>query len=190
MIPEILHLFSPNLVIKLSSFLRPIRAVNLSTNTRYVICCSGWQTMPKTPQFLSRWWNMSNRNGVRKNVLAGTLFNFTKRSYQFRFCHNSRQLWRFHQNKLSNQFSSQMLMMHDRHMLMWAKNTSNEQFLLFPTAFSILLETFLPFSSWSKSEWSSANSFSLEKPRFYHLVKSLLFAIWQSFRLVQSEKHL
>ena len=55
MIPEILHLFSPNLVIKLTSFLRPISAENLSINTRYmyVVCCSGWQTMPKTSQFFS-----------------------------------------------------------------------------------------------------------------------------------------
>ena len=55
MIPEILHLFSPNLAIKLTSFFRSISAENLSNNTRYmyIVCCSGWQNMPKTSQFFS-----------------------------------------------------------------------------------------------------------------------------------------
>ena len=54
----------------LTSFLRPISAENLLINTRYMyaFCCSGWQNMPKTSQFLSLRRNLSNRNGVRENV--------------------------------------------------------------------------------------------------------------------------
>ena len=39
-----------------------------------------------------------------------------------------------------------------------------EQFLLFPTVFSTLLENFLPFTS--SSELLSANSFSLDKSTY------------------------
>ena len=45
----------------------------------------------------------------------------------------------------------------------------NEQFLLFPTVFSTLLENFLPFSS--NLKLSSANSFSLEEYKICRLGK-------------------
>ena len=47
----------------------------------------------------------------------------------------------------------------------------NKQFLLFLTVFSTLLENFLQFSSYLKL--SSANSFSLEESKLWHLRKGL-----------------
>ena len=76
-----------------SSFLRPISAKNLSINTRYVVCCSGWQNMPETSEFLSLWRNLNSRNGMRENILTRTRFNFMEKSYQFWFSCNGRQLW-------------------------------------------------------------------------------------------------
>ena len=51
-----------------------------------------------------------------------------------------------------------------------ASRLSNEQFFLFPTAFSTHLENFPPFSI--NLELSSTNSFSLKESKFCRLVKS------------------
>ena len=45
----------------------------------------------------------------------------------------------------------------------------NEQFLLFPTVFSTVMENSLPFSS--NLKFSSANSFSLDESNICHLGK-------------------
>ena len=54
---------------------------------------------------------------------------------------------------------------------LWGKGeiARNEQFLLFPTVFSTLLENFLPFSS--NLKLSSANSFNLEESKICRLEK-------------------
>ena len=44
----------------------------------------------------------------------------------------------------------------------------NDQFLLFPQCFLLVLDNFLPF--WSNSKLSSANSFSLEESKICCLV--------------------
>ena len=84
MIPEILHPFSPNLEIKFTSFLRTIRAENLSINTRYmyIICCSSWQNMPKTSEVLSLTKSGQSEWCDRKHIGRKAL-NFTEKSYQF-----------------------------------------------------------------------------------------------------------
>ena len=76
MIPGILYLFPPNLAIKLSLCLWPISAENLSIDTRYVVCCSGWQNMPKTSQFLSLWQNLSKSERSEKKCIGRNTLQF------------------------------------------------------------------------------------------------------------------